>query len=211
MNFQKRKASMLSRCVAICLVILVCRNLNWMCAIPDTSHTPNNNRVAFSVPGMYVPVEDALDLNFPFQLEEKKLEEPLPRARASTADNALRLFVAVTTACCQHISMSRRNGIRGTWLSISRATAPNADVVFFLAQARNSSVLEEWLPMLKVRCRQNQILSLSSRLSSNRIRFPQQNLRSTNKNNNVTCNCRKKSTKTMTLSLFVELITIATL
>ena len=95
-----------------------------------------------------IPLENALDLNFPFKLDEKQLEEPLLQSHASAADSS-RLLVAVTTACCQHISMSRRNSIRDTWLLISRATTPNVDVTFFLAQARNSSVLE-WLPMLQV-------------------------------------------------------------
>ena len=110
----------------------------------------NTTSVRFAVPGLYVPIKLALDLSYPLQAEER-WDEPFPRSHATDGmGNAPRLFVAVTTACCQQISTDRRKSIRETWVSISRQNTPNADIVFFVSQARNASVLEEWASKLEV-------------------------------------------------------------
>ena len=108
-----------------------------------------NTCVMFSVPGLVVPVKLALDLTFPFQPNEMVLQEPLPRSRADM-DRVPHILIAVTTACCQQISRNRRKAIRNTWLSISREMMPDVEVNFFLAQARNASVLREWVATLEV-------------------------------------------------------------
>jgi hypothetical protein len=109
----------------------------------------NTTSVMFSVPGLYVPIKLALDMSYPLQAEERW--EPLPRSHTGGGiGDAPRLFVAITTACCQQISTDRRKAIRETWVSISKKTTSNVDVAFFVSQARNASVLEEWASKLEV-------------------------------------------------------------
>jgi hypothetical protein len=131
----------------ICGLIVCC------CAVYTASSTlitPSPVRgsfINFSVPGLHIPVELALDIDLPPLPEENSFPVALPR---EVLQDAPRLLVAVTTACCQHLSMARRKAIRATWITMTRKTTPDVDVLFFLAQAQNASVLKEWAPLLEV-------------------------------------------------------------
>ena len=119
------------------------------------SNCHNDPLVAFSLPGLAVSVHCALNLNIPLFPAEMRLEEKM-KSPTLPPQNAIlrsvpRLLIAVTTGCCQQILMDRRNAIRATWIATMRENLmADVDVLFFIAQAPNMSLFEEWVPAIEV-------------------------------------------------------------
>ena len=113
--------------------------------------------VPFALPGLKLAVRCAMDIDLPQQHAEKQFEKTMNetsthRQQTTILRKAPRVVVAVTTSCCQHISLARRKAIRETWVAIMHENSvTNVDVLFFLAQPRNRSVFEEWVPIIEVR------------------------------------------------------------
>lgn len=113
--------------------------------------------VPFALPGLKLAVRCAMDIDLPQQHAEIQFEKMMNKISTHRQQSTIlwkppRVLVAVTTSCCQQISVARRKAIRETWVAIMRETSVSkVDVLFFLAQPRNRSVFEEWVPIIEVR------------------------------------------------------------
>eukprot|EP00210_Caulerpa_lentillifera_P004964 g4738.t1 len=108
----------------------------------DQSGPGNSPRkIEFVVPGNLVPFPESLQLGSPYTPVEdvnyeeiQELEETERDENDNSNEKTVRLFIGITSACCNEKSKKSRNEIRETWMKRSRQKYPDIDIKFFISQ-----------------------------------------------------------------------------
>lgn len=91
-------------------------------------------KLEFVVPSNLVSFPESLQLSFPYSIVEDVNYTHIVEEEGEIGGQNVRLFIGITSACCNEKSAKSRNEIRKTWMSRSRMTHPDVDIKFFVGQ-----------------------------------------------------------------------------